>query len=162
MNHETLRITTPSEREIAMTRVFQAPRHLVFAAYTQCPLLKRWLGVFGGWELAVCEIDLRVGGEYRWVWRKGKDTEMGMGGVFREVVPNEKLVSRERFDDAWYEGEALVTATFTEDAGKTTLVATMRYDSKAIRDSVLQSPMESGVAASYDKLAEVLATMGSK
>ena len=162
--NETLKITTPSDREIAMTRVFHAPRNLVFNAYTQCHLLKRWLGVFGGWELAVCEIDLKVGGKYRWVWRKsaadGKSVEMGMGGVYREIVPNEKLVTTEKFDDPWYEGEALVTATFTESGGKTTLVATMRYDSKAIRDNVLKSPMETGVSASYDKLAELLASGG--
>ena len=156
----TLKITTPSEREIAMTRVFDAPRRLVFEAYTKPELLKRWLGVFGGWELAICEMDLRVGGAYRWVWRKGT-IEMGMGGVFREIVPEERLVTTEKFDDSWYEGEALVTATFTESAGKTTLLATMRYQSKEVRDGVLKSPMETGVAASYDKLAEVLVAMSA-
>src|SRR6267143_4785009 len=87
MNAATLEVTTPSDREIAMTRVFDAPRRLVYDAWTRPELLKRWLGVFGGWELAVCEIDLKVGGAYRYVWRGPDRAEMGMRGVYREIVP---------------------------------------------------------------------------
>src|SRR6267143_2888304 len=91
-----LKITTPSDREIAMTRVFDAPRNLVFDAWTKPELLKRWLGVRAGWSLAVCEIDLRVGGAYRYVWRKDSNgTEMGMRGVYREIVRPDRLVSTE-------------------------------------------------------------------
>ena len=153
-----LQVTTPSDREIAMTRVFDAPRNLVFDAWTKPELLKRWLGVFGDWSFAVCEVDLRVGGKYRYVWRGKDGKEMGMGGVYREIVRPERLVSTEEFDDPWYPGDAQDTTVFVEKGGKTTVTTTVRYASKEARDGVLKSPMESGVAQSYDKLAEVLAS----
>ncbi|MCP3144041.1 SRPBCC family protein [Pyxidicoccus xibeiensis] len=154
----TLKVTTPSDREITMTRVFDAPRRRVFDAHTRPELLKRWLGVRGGWTLEVCEVDLKVGGKYRYVWRKGATgTDMGMGGVFREIVPGERIVCTETFDDAWYPGEALVTTVLVEKDGKTTLTSTTRYESKEARDAVLATPMERGVAESYDKLVELLA-----
>src|SRR5207248_1664270 len=81
----------------------------------------RWLGVFGGWTLPVCEIDLRVGGKYRFVWRNADGSSMGMGGVYREIVRPDRLVNTEKFDDAWYPGEALITSVLVEKAGKTTL-----------------------------------------
>jgi uncharacterized protein YndB with AHSA1/START domain len=152
----SLRITTPSDREIAMTRVFNAPRKLVFEAYTRPELLKSWLGVFGGWALDVCEIDLRVGGAYRYEWKKDGGKSMGVSGVFLEVIPDERLVTNEAFDDPWYKGEGHSTITFVETGGKTTMTMTLRYDSKDVRDAVLASPMEHGVAASYDKLEELL------
>ena len=96
MSSGTLKVTMPSDREIAMTRVFEAPRKLVWDAMTQPPLLKRWLGVRTGWVLAVCEIDLRVGGAYRWVWRGPTGIEMGMGGVYREVTPPSRIVATEK------------------------------------------------------------------
>src|SRR6478752_2284371 len=102
--HRELEITLPSDREIEMTRRFDAPRALVFDAYTRPELLRRWLGVFGGWSFATCEVDLRVGGSYRYVWRHVDGMEMGMGGVYREVVRPERVVSTEKFDHAWYEG----------------------------------------------------------
>lgn len=151
----TLRVTTPSEREIAMTRVFAAPRRLVFDAYTKPELLKRWLGVFGGWELAICEIDLRVGGSFRYVWR-GNGREMAMRGVYHEISAPERLVSSEKFEDPWYPGEAVSTLVLSEHAGQTTLVNTIRYDNRASRDAVLKSPMEKGVSAGYDQLDLVL------
>lgn len=155
----TLKVTTPSDREIAMTRVLDAPRQLVFEAYTKPELLKRWLGVHNGWTLAVCEIDLRVGGAYRYVWRGPNGEEMGMGGTYREITPPERIVSTEKFDQSWYPGEAVGTVVLVEQAGRTTLTLTVRYDSKEARDAVLQSPMEQGMAAGFDKLAEVLATL---
>jgi uncharacterized protein YndB with AHSA1/START domain len=130
---------------------------MVFDAWTRPELLKRWLGVFGGWTFAVCEVDLRVGGKYRFVWRGKDGNEMGMGGLYREIVRPERIVCTEKFDDPWYEGDAIDTTTFVERAGKTTMTTTVLYASKEIRDAVLRSPMESGVAKSYDKLAEVLA-----
>ncbi|MCU1307593.1 MAG: hypothetical protein JWN45_2288 [Acidobacteriaceae bacterium] len=157
-NVGNLKITTPSDREIAMTRVFDAPRKLVFDAYTKPELVKQWLGVFGGWSLAVCEIDLRVGGRYRWEWQGSDGKKMGVSGVYREIVPAKRLVNTELFDDPWYEGEALITSVFVEQGGKTTFTATMLYSSKETRDAVLKSPMETGVAKSYDKLAELLAS----
>ena len=157
-----LKVEPRGEREIVITRSFDAPRGLVFEAMTRPELLKRWLGVFGGWSLAVCEVDLRVGGEYRYVWRSAAGQEMGMRGVFREITPPSRLVSAERFDDPWYEGEGISTITLEERAGKTTLIMTLRYDSKEIRDSVLKSPMESGVAISFDQLDRLLATLAPK
>jgi uncharacterized protein YndB with AHSA1/START domain len=153
----TLKVTTPTEREIAMTRVFDAPRDLVFDAYTKPELVKRWLGVHGGWSWAVCEIDLRVGGAYRYVWRGPNGAEMGMRGVFREVVRPERIVATEAFDQSWYPGEAVSTAVMVQQGGKTTLTLTVRYESREARDAVLKSPMESGVAAGFDKLEELLA-----
>jgi len=154
-----LQITTPSDREIAMTRVFDAPRTLVFDAWTRPDLLKRWLGVFGGWTFAVCEVDLRVGGTYRYVWRGKDGHEMGMGGVFREIVRPERIVATEKFDESWYPGDAVDTTVFVEKGGRTTVTTTVLYASREARDGVLKSPMEGGVAQSYDKLAEILASM---
>ena len=157
-NAAKLQITTPSDRELAMIRSFDAPRGLVWDAWTKPELLKQWLGVRGGWTFAVCEVDLKVGGKYRYVWRGPSGAEMGMGGVFREVAKPERLVATEKFDESWYEGDAMDTTTFVERGGKTTVTTTVRYASKAVRDAVLKSPMESGVAESYNKLDEVLAS----
>ena len=156
---ETLTVTTPSDREIVMTRVFNAPRRLVLDAHTKPELVKRWLLGPPGWSMPVCEIDLRVGGKYRYVWRSDSDgTEMGMGGVYREVLAPERIVTTERFDEAWYPGEGVGTLLLVERGGKTTLTNTMRYESRAARDGVLKSGMEKGVAESYDRLAELLAS----
>ncbi len=155
----TLKVTTPSDREIAMTRVFDAPRTLVFDAHTKPELVKRWLLGPPGWSMPVCEIDLRVGGAYRYVWRHDRDgTKMGMGGVYREIAAPERLVTTERFDEAWYPGEALNTLVLVEKGGRTTLTQTMLYESRQARDAVVKSNMEKGVAASYDRLAELLAS----
>jgi uncharacterized protein YndB with AHSA1/START domain len=154
----TLKVTTPTEREIAMTRVFDAPRHLVFEAYTKPELVKRWLGVHGGWSWAVCEIDLRVGGTYRFVWRGPGGEEMGMRGVYREVVVPERIVATEAFDQSWYPGEAVSTVLLFQQGDRTTLTLTVRYESREARDAVLKSPMEAGVAAGFDKLEELLAS----
>ena len=154
----SLTVVAHGDREIVITREFNASRQMVFDAYTQPALLKRWLGVRKGWTLPVCEVDLRVGGAYRYVWRKeAKGIDMGMGGVFLEVVPPEKLVCTEKFDDAWYPGEAVSTVTFNETDGVTTLTMTMRYESTEARDITMQSGMESGLAESFDTLADLLA-----
>jgi uncharacterized protein YndB with AHSA1/START domain len=157
-----LQISTPSDRELAMTRLFDAPRSMVFDAWTKPELLRRWLGVFGSWTFAVCDVDLRVGGKYRFVWHGKDGNEMAMGGVYREIVRPERIVCTENFDDPWYEGDAIDTTTFVERGGKTTMTTTVLYESKEIRDAVLKSPMESGVAKSYDKLAEVLAAIPAR
>jgi uncharacterized protein YndB with AHSA1/START domain len=158
-NTGTLQLTTPSEREIAMTRVFAAPRDLVFDAWTNSELLSRWLGVRAGWSMAVCEVDLKVGGAYRFVWRGPDGNEMGMGGVYREIVRPERLVATEKFDDPWYAGEALDTTVFEEAGGQTTVTTTVLYESQEVRDAVLESGMDRGVAESYDTLDELLASI---
>src|SRR3982751_3621761 len=153
-NTGTLKVTTPTDREIVMTRVFDAPRRLVFDAFTKPELLKRWFGP-RGWSLVVCEVDPKVGGGFRFVLRGPDGKDMGMRGVYREIVAPERSVHMESFDD--YPGESQVTAVFTEQNGKTTLRVTVEYPSAQVRDIVLQSGMEHGAAESYDKLAELLA-----
>jgi uncharacterized protein YndB with AHSA1/START domain len=155
----TLKLTASGDREIVMTRDFDAPRQLVFDAWTKPELVRRWLLGPEGWTMPVCEIDLRVGGAYRYVWRHLQNgTEMGMGGIFREIAAPERLVATERFDQSWYPGEAVSTLMLVEQSGRTTLTQTVRYESREARDVVLKSPMEQGVAASYDRLEELLAS----
>jgi uncharacterized protein YndB with AHSA1/START domain len=154
----SLKLTTPGERDLVMTRVFDAPRQLVFDAHTKPELVSRWLLGPPGWSMPVCEIDLRVGGKYRYVWQHDQNgTTMGMGGVYREIQAPERIVNTEKFDEAWYPGEALGTLVLVEQGGRTTLTYTLRYESRAARDAVIQSNMESGVTASYDRLADLLA-----
>lgn len=156
-NPGNLNLTTRGDREIVITRAFDAPRKLVFDAFTKPELVKQWLLGPDGWSMPVCEIDLKVGGKYRYVWRRDKDgTEMGMGSVYREIVAPERLVATEKFDQAWYPGEAVGTFILTEQGGKTTLTETILYESGEARDGVLKSGMEKGVVASYDRLAKLL------
>jgi uncharacterized protein YndB with AHSA1/START domain len=158
----TLKLTTRGDREIVMTRVFDAPRTLVFDAFTKPELVKQWLLGPPGWSMPVCEIDLRVGGAYRFVWHGPDGTKMGMGGVYREIAAPERLVATERFDEAWYPGEAVGTLVLSEQGGKTTITQTLLYQSREARDVVLKSGMEQGVAASYDRLAELLTSQPAR
>jgi uncharacterized protein YndB with AHSA1/START domain len=159
----TLEVTTPSDREIRMTRTFAAPRQLVFDAHTKPELMKRWLYGPDGWSLAVCEMDLRVGGKLRYVWRRDRDGhEMGMGGVIREVAAPERLVSTERFDEAWYPGEAVNTIVLTETGGRTLLTYTLLYESKEARDTALRSGMETGMEAGFDRLDDIFASLAAE
>ena len=153
----TLKVTTPSDREIALTREFNAPRQLVWDAHTKPELVKKWLLGPPGWSMPVCKIDLRVGGTYRFEWRNDADgTTMAMGGTYKEVKPIERIVQTEKFDDPWYEGEAVSTFTLREQGIKTILTTTVRYASKAVRDSVIKSGMTSGVEQSFDRLEKEL------
>jgi uncharacterized protein YndB with AHSA1/START domain len=154
-NVGTLKVTTAGDREIVMTRVFDAPRPLVFAAFTRPELLKRWFGP-RGWSLVVCEVDLKVGGTFRFVLRGPDGAEIGMRGVYRELVPPERSVHMESFDQ--FPGESQVTTVLVEQGGKTTLTATVLYPSQEVRDAVVKSGMEHGAAESYDRLAELLAS----
>src|SRR4051794_9323712 len=155
-NTGALKVTTPTDREIVLTRVFDAPRTMVFDAFSKPELLQRWFGP-RGWSLVVCEVDLRVGGGFRFALRGPDGRDMGMRGVYRELVQPDRSVHVESFDD--YPGESVVTAVFKESDGKTTFTATVEYASKEVRDIVVQSGMEHGAAESYDRLAELLATM---
>lgn len=155
MKH-TLKVAAQGDREILVTRTFDAPRAMVFEAYTRPELLKRWLGAHAGWSLDVCEVDLVVGGAYRWIWRGPDGAQMGISGRYLELAPPDRLVCTEKFDDAWYPGEGMVTVDFIEEAGATTLRLTLHYESQAARDGVLKSPMETGLAASYDALEALL------
>jgi uncharacterized protein YndB with AHSA1/START domain len=157
MSTATLEVTTPSDREIAMTRVFNAPRQLVFDCFTKPELLKRWGMGPRDWTLTGCEIDLRVGGAYRYVITRNTGETMGIRGIYLEIVVPDRIVQSEQFDQAWYPGENRITSTFVEAAGKTTFTQTCLFDSKEIRDTVLKTGMEGGVSISYDRLAEFLA-----
>jgi uncharacterized protein YndB with AHSA1/START domain len=153
LNTGTLKVTTPSDREIVLTRVFDAPRQLVFDALSKPELLKRWFGPHGH-SLVVCEVDFRVGGAWRFVLESPDGRTMGMSGVYREIVPTERTVHTEAFDD--YPGDSVITTVLTELDGKTTLTATALYESQEVRDIVIESGMEHGAAETYDRLAELL------
>ena len=157
---DSFNISTPSDREIQVSRDFDAPRSLVFDAFTKPELVRRWLLGPPGWTMPVCEIDLRIGGAYRYVWRSEKDgSQMGIRGVFREITPVERLVATERFDDAWYPGEALDTTVFEERGGITRTTITILYESQEARDTARRSGMEYGMAAGYDRLEILLPTL---
>jgi len=159
MKHEQLKITKSGDRDLVITRAFAAPRQLVYDAHTKPALVRQWLLGPPGWTMPVCDMDVRVSGTYRWVWRKESDgSEMGMAGVYREVKAPERLVTTEKFDEAWYPGESLNTLVLVEQGGRTTLTQTLRYESPAAREAVIKSGMEKGVAASYDRLDDVLAS----
>ncbi|AMS39810.1 SRPBCC family protein [Aminobacter sp. NyZ550] len=156
MSHR-LEVTTPSDREIAMTRVFDAPRELVFDCWTIPALLKRWMTGPDGWSFAVCEIDLSVGGTYRFVWRHDDGRDMGMTGTYREIARPERIVSVELFDMDWTDGEARSTLVLTERDGRTISVNTVLYSSREARDGAIAIGMARGVEAGYDRLDGVLA-----
>ncbi|WP_321470939.1 SRPBCC family protein [uncultured Paludibaculum sp.] len=152
-NTGTLAVSLPSDCEIALTRVFQAPRQLVYDSFSKPEILKRWFGP-RGWSLVTCDVDPRLGGGFRFVLQNTEGRTLGMRGVYRELAPPERSVHMESFDD--FPGEARVTTVFTERDGQTTLVATILYASKDVRDAVIRSGMEHGAAESYDRLAELL------
>jgi uncharacterized protein YndB with AHSA1/START domain/DNA-binding HxlR family transcriptional regulator len=155
-NPGTLALSTPSEREVSMKRLFAAPRRRVFDAFTDPELLKQWFfGVPGG-SLAVCKVALRAGETFRYVWRSPEGTEMGMSGVCLECKRPERIVATGKFDQPWYPGEAVGTIVFEERHGVTELTQTIRYESQTARDLVLATPMEHGAALGYDRLAALL------
>jgi uncharacterized protein YndB with AHSA1/START domain len=161
LTRETGKLTVAAvgDHEVVMTREFQAPRPLVYKAFTTPELVKRWLAGPEGWTMTVCDIDLQVGGSYRYEWKKQQTgEEMGMGGVYKEVVPDERVVATEKFDMSWYPGGAVVTTTLAETGGITTVKTTVTYDSKEARETVLRSPMDTGVEASYRRLETLLET----
>jgi uncharacterized protein YndB with AHSA1/START domain len=153
-----LRVTTPTDLEIVMTRSFRAPKALVFDAFTKPEHITRWLGRRDD-EMPVCEVDLRPGGAFRYGWRFADGGEMGMHGQFREVSPPDRLVHTEVFEGEYNEvmgGETLVTTFFEEDEGITTVTLTIRAPSKAARDSILATGAAEGVEMGYSRLDELL------
>src|SRR6478735_4939816 len=145
-NTGKLQVTLPGDCEILVTRELAAPRQLVYDAHTQPEMVKRWLYGPDDWSMPVCEIDLRVGGRYRYVWRNlGDGTEFATGGKFLEIVPSQKVVSTEAFEGALNQGEATNTLTFSDRNGKTFVALHMRYPSTAIRDRAIKSGMNEGI-----------------
>ena len=149
-------VTATGDHILTITRSFRAPRQLVYDAYTKPELLQRWLGVRNGWTFDVCEVDLRVGGKYRWVWRNGKGKELGLSGIYKEINAPERIVCTEKFDEAWYPGEALDTVDFIEHDGQTILSITMEFETKEARDGAAQSGMERGMEESFVVLDAIL------
>jgi uncharacterized protein YndB with AHSA1/START domain len=153
-----LEITLPSDTDILMTRAFDAPRALVWEMFTKPEHLKQWWGC-GYQENVSIEMDVRVGGTYRYVGKMPDGTLVPFKGEYREISPPERIVFTEIFDvDMAREHPALVTTTFTEADGKTTMKCLVHYDSKQTRDIVLSSGMEHGAAAGYDEIERMLAT----
>ena len=160
-NSGSFQVTTPSEQEICMTRLFDAPRHLVFEAMTKPEHVKRWWGRLGeGYSVPVCEIDLRLGGKWRFVNRHPKG-EVAFRGEYREITPPSRLVFTEVMEP-YPEPGSIVTAVFTEEGDKTRLTVTASYPSMEVRDMVISSGMARGAAISYDRLEDlVIELMGS-
>lgn len=153
LNTGKLQVTLPSDTEILVVRELTAPRALVYDAHTQPEMVKRWLYGPDGWSMPLCEIDLRVGGRYRYRWRQLSDgAEFGTGGKFLEIVPGERIVSTEAFEGEMNQGEAINTLTFAEQKGKTTVSLLMRYPSKEIRDGAIATGMNDGIEMGYARL----------
>jgi uncharacterized protein YndB with AHSA1/START domain len=149
--------TTPTDLEVVVTRVFNAPRRLVFDAYTSCAHLPHWMLGPPGWTMPICEVDLRPGGASRFVWRRSDGSEMEIRGTYREIVPPERLVQTESWGGDW--PESVDTLVLTEEDGMTTLTMTILYPSKEARDAALQTGMKDGMSQGYDLLEEYLRTM---
>jgi uncharacterized protein YndB with AHSA1/START domain len=155
-------VSLPSDREVEVTRSFKAPRALVYRAYTEPDLVRRWLLGPPGWSMPVCEMDVRVGGRYRWRWRSDDNgSEFGFSGTFREVQPPSRLVHTEAYDPGSVGGgypgqDAIVTVTFTEDAGVTTVKSSIDFGSKEARDAAIATGMTDGMEQSYQLLDRLL------
>lgn len=151
-------VTLPSETEVRVARTFDAPAHLVWRAYTEPDLMVRWLLGPPGWSMPVCEMDVRVGGAFRWRWRNDEDgKEFGFFGTFTEVEPHTKIVHTEFYDPGdlggtMGTGGMLITVTFKETGGRTEMVSSIKYESKKDRDSALATGMTDGMEMSYQLL----------
>ena len=151
-----LRAAPDGDRRILVTRSFDAPREEVFDAYTKPEQVQRWFGTFGGWWMSACEIEPRVGGEWRFVWRGPDGKRMGLRARCTEFEPPERLSTTAVWDEPWFSGEERRTVLFDEHGSSTILTLRLRYDSTAIRDEVLRSPALQGMALSFDNLEEHL------
>jgi uncharacterized protein YndB with AHSA1/START domain len=162
MTIERAQVTMPSDREVQVTRSFRAPRALVYRAYTEPQLVRQWLLGPPGWSMPVCEMDVRVGGSYRWRWRSEEGgNEFGFAGTFREVQPPAKLVHTEAYDPGTVGegepgGEAIVTVTFVEEGPVTTVSTLIDFGSKETRDAAVATGMTDGMEQSYQRLEGVL------
>ena len=152
-----MKLAPQGDREIVVVRTFDAPRDLVFEAFTKPELVKRWMLGPDGWSMPVCTIDLRPGGKSRYEWANAeRKAAMGLTATFKEISPPERIVHTEKFDEDWTQGETIITTLFTEKAGKTVMTMTIAYSSPETRDMVLKSGMEQGMARGYERLDELL------
>ncbi|HEY7172439.1 MAG TPA: SRPBCC family protein [Vicinamibacterales bacterium] len=167
MTLDKAQVTLPSEREVKVTRSFKAPRALVYRAYTEPQLVQRWLLGPPGWSMPICEMDVRVGGRYRWRWRNDQDgSEFGFTGTFREVQPASRLVHSEAYDpgtvqDEFPRNDAVVTVTFAEEDGVTTVTTLVDFGSRVARDAAVATGMTDGMEQSYQLLEKVLSDRAS-
>jgi uncharacterized protein YndB with AHSA1/START domain len=160
VSSRTAKVTLPTDEQILITREFDAPRHLVYKAYTTPELVRRWWHAKRG-QMTTCEIDLRVGGKWRYVMVTEDGTEVGFHGEYREIVPNERIVSTEVYEgvpggDA---DPALDTLTLTEADGRTSLTILMQLSSREVRDAVIESGMEDGLQDALDLLEEAAVSL---
>lgn len=161
---EKAEVTLPSDSQVEVRRSFKAPRALVYRAYSEPELVRRWMLGPPGWTMPVCEVDMRVGGTYRWRWRNEQDgSEFGFSGVFREVEAARRIVHTEAFDPgstgSGEPGEAIVTITFVDDGDFTTVTTTMDFGSREVRDAAMSTGMTDGMEMSYQRLDAELATL---
>jgi len=157
-NSDTFRVSTPAPREIRMTRLFAAPRELVFEAMNKPEHVRQWWGNLGEeYSVTVCEIDFRVGGKWRYVGR-GPRGEYGFHGVYREIAVPSRVVFTEIFDP-FPDAASVVTAELAVEGNQTRLTVTAEYPSQQVRDDVIATGMAQGAAASYDALEGVLASL---
>jgi len=159
-------VTLPNDRDVVVVRSFDAPRTLVFDAWTKPELMQRWLLGPPGWTMPVCEMDVRPTGKFRWRWRNEQSgAEFGFSGEFHEVVKPSRIVHVERFDPGdvgGQMGEALVTSVLTEKNGITTYSTTIHYASKDVRDAALKTGMTDGMEQSYEKLDALVVEMTAR
>ena len=155
-------VTLPTEREVKVTRSFKAARPLVYRAYTEPELVRRWLLGPPGWSMPVCEMDVRVGGKYRWRWRSDENgDEFGFSGTYREVQAPAKIVHSEAYEPGTVGGgypgnDAIVTVTFAEEGGVTTMTTLIDFGSREGRDAAMQTGMTDGMEQSYQLLDKLL------
>jgi uncharacterized protein YndB with AHSA1/START domain len=155
-------VSLPGDREVRVSRKFQAPRELVYKAYTTPEIVKRWLGGPPGWSMPVCEMDVRAGGKFRWRWRNDDNgQEFGFHGEFREVSPPERIVHTEFYDPGDVGGDmgdgSIITLELSEEGGVTSLVTLMEFGSKDARDAAMSTGMTDGMEISYQLLDGILA-----
>ena len=146
--------TMPNDLEVVATRTFDAPRRLVWACFTDPKHVSQWIGGFDGWTMTACEIDLRVGGTWRYAWRKDDGTEMVLTGEYREIVPIERLVNTENWGGDW--PEALATYAFVDQGRSTLTTCTATYPSREARDRATATGMTDGWELGYDRLEAYL------
>ena len=164
---EKAEVTLPSDREVQVTRSFKAPRALVFRAFTEPGLIRRWMLGPPGWSMPICEMDARPGGKYRWRWRSDADgKEFGFFGTLREVQAPSRIVHTESYDpgslgEGYPAGDpALITTSFIEEGGVTTMTTLMDFGSKEARDAAVKTGMTDGMEQSYALLDRILAEPG--
>ncbi len=153
---ETFKLIPRGEREIIISREFDISRDMVFEAYTNPEMLINWVLGPMGWTMLICETVLRVGGTYKFIWKNKEGNEIVMGGVYQEIKRPEKIINTEKFFDAWYPGESLITTLFEDIGGKTKYTCTILYETHQAREVVLNSKIELGMIESFERLEDLL------